>query len=41
MVCFLLDSFLYIQLNKGGIKMIIGDIDDFIFADEEVYVSER
>lgn len=36
--------FLYIKLNKGEIIMnthILEDIDDFIFANEEAYVSER
>lgn len=39
--------FLYIKLNKGEIIMNINtnttsyDIDDFIFANEEAYVSER
>ena len=36
--------FLYIKLNKGEITMnthILGDIDDFIFANEEAYISER
>lgn len=36
--------FLYIKLNKGEITMnthILEDIDDFIFANEEAYVSDR
>ena len=36
--------FLYIKLNKGEIIMnthVLEDIDDFIFANEEAYVSDR